>query len=121
MRCILHVGLAALALVVAGAPARALYLDGGKLQGQCAAMSRDGSYRVADGLVGGYVAGVVDATLARAAGARAKPAFCLPAGADLKRVRDAVCRYAGQHGEQRRATAATLVRLALAESFPCPR
>lgn len=121
MRCVIRLGSVALGLIATAVPACALYLDGAKLQGQCAAMSRDGSYRVADGLVGGYVAGVVDATLAGPAGARAKPAFCLPAGAELQRVRDTVCRYVGQHADARRTTAATLVRNALAESFPCPR
>jgi hypothetical protein len=117
MRRLSRAGLAALLVALYAPPASALYLDGGKLQGQCAAMSRDGSYRVADGLVGGYVAGVVDAALA----ARGKPGFCLPAATDLQRLREVACRYVGRHAEARRQGGAVLVRAALAEAYPCPR
>lgn len=109
------------ALLVAGmligsaVSAQAGFLTGERLQRSCVAAK---SNQFAEGLALGYVVGAYDEITMFPTG---KPAFCVPAQVEMLRLKEVVCTYVERKPDARFLPPSMLVRLALEETWPCPK
>jgi hypothetical protein len=107
---VLAATLAVMPAVPAAAQTMPMRASGRLLSGICEA-SRDSCLA--------YVVGAVDAYVATQWVSGARLPFCIPAGATNEQLTQASVRYLRFHPERLDANAATLVVLALRDTYPC--
>jgi hypothetical protein len=123
MRAVLVAQLAAMAVVVCAAGARAAGTDlefytGEELFDQCSTTPADPDFQPREARCAGYVMGVSDAIQA-AQGAGGAGLVCIPAQTAAPQLVNVVQRFLEAHPDKRRFAARDLVQEALAASFAC--
>jgi hypothetical protein len=105
-----------LALVAAAQSAEVpMLFSGNELQRMCASRKLEGEY-LNKGLCAGFIAGVVDmASSPSTGGVR----ICAPPKVTIGQYTDIVANFLDAHPEVRHYTGASIVRIAIAQAFPC--
>ena len=90
-----------------------------QLQQMCSATG-DSDQAVAFNLICmGYIGGVMDMLTTTSALAQTKPLFCVPEGADRGQATAVFVAHMAAHPEKQIAVAASVIRTALIETWPC--